>query len=237
MFEGVVSRTLASLRIRRWYPAAGHAPILLWRAGLGPLIGLLFAIASTTGRRTGHVRHNLITYREVEGRTFLTGLYGRRSHWYRNLQADPRVTLQTAWRRRPMRARPLTEDAELVEAHRLFRRRSPIFLRLYLWALGIKDDPSALLADKDRTMFVELIGTDEPTPPPVRTDLLWIWPAGLLMWLSLRLARRAIAGARCIRAGTARCRRSGLPWSGPHSGSATARSHSRSPRTCPRGSS
>ena len=186
MFEGLVRRTLASVRTRRWYPAAGHAPILLWRAGLGPVIGLLFAIVSTTGRTTGRVRHNLITCREVEGRTFLTGLYGRESHWYRNLQADPRVTLQTALRTRSMRARPLADDADVLDVHRLFRRRSPIFLRLYLWAVGVRDDPSGVVAYRDRTMFVELIPTDEPTPAPVRTDLVWIWPAGLLTWLSVR---------------------------------------------------
>lgn len=190
MPAGGVTRALASVRRENWYPRVGRAPILLWRAGLGPVIGLAFAIVSATGRKTGRPQHNLVTYRDLRGRTFLTGLYGRESDWYRNLQADPRVTLQTAWRTRAMLAYPLTDDVDLLEALDFLRRHAPIFVRLYLWSLGIGSDPADVLDKRDRTMFVELRETDEPTPPPVKVDLLWVWPLAAAAWLLVRRLRR-----------------------------------------------
>ena len=190
---GLAHRALASVRTRGWYPAAGYAPILLWRAGLGPILGLIFGIVSVRGRTTGLVRHNFVTYRQVAGRTFLLGLYGRRSHWYRNLVANPNVTLQAALSTRPMRARPLTEPADLHDAFVLLRARSPLVFRgFYLWALGIRDDPNEFVAGGERAALVELEPADAAAeaPEPVRTDLLWVWPLAAAAWLGWRLIRR-----------------------------------------------
>ena len=190
---GLAHRALAAVRTRRWYPAAGHAPILLWRAGLGPVLGLVFGIVSVRGRTTGRVRHNLVTYRRVDGRTFLLGLYGRRSHWYRNLLASSEVTFQTGLSTRPMRARPLTEPADLLDAFGLLRARSPLVFRgFYLWALGMRDDPSEFVANAERASLVELqpAPAEVNTPQPVRTDLLWVWPVAALAWFGWRRLRR-----------------------------------------------
>lgn len=191
---GLAHRALASVRTRGWYPAAGYAPILLWRAGLGPVLGLVFGIVSVRGRTTGLVRHNFVTYRRAAGRTFLLGLYGRRSHWYRNLVANPKVTFQTALSTRPMRARPLTEPADLHDAFTLLRARSPfVFRGFYLWALGIRDDPNAFVADSGRAALVELLEPAEDVtgaPEPIRADLLWVWPLAAAGWLGWRVIRR-----------------------------------------------
>lgn len=187
---GTVNRALAAVRTNRWYGPLGRSPILLWRAGLGPLMGLLFAVLTTRGRKTGRPYPNLITHREADGRRFVLGLYGRKSHWYRNLEAEPRVTFQTASGARSMLAYPLTDAPELVEAYRVLRGSSPIVFRFYLWSLGIADSEVDLLANHDRTMIVELRPTDAETPPPVRVDLLWVWPAALAGWLVWRRIRR-----------------------------------------------
>ena len=193
MGRGVVHRTLAGVRTRRWYPLAGYAPIVVWRAGLRLVIGLVFGVVSTRGRTSGETRHNLVTYRRAGGRTFLLGLYGRESHWYRNLSTDPRVTFQDALTTRPMLAQPLTDDAQLTDAYRLLRRGSPIVFRgFYLWALGIRDDAADLLAHRDRAALVELrpAGDVDASPPGVRQDLAWLWPVAALAWLAWRRLRR-----------------------------------------------
>ena len=160
-------------------------------------MGLVFGIVGTRGRRTGRTRHNLVTYRRVGGRVFLLGLYGRESHWYRNLTADPLVTFQDALSTRPMLARPLTDDADVADAHAVLRHGSPIVYRaFYLWALGIHDDPADLHAQRDRLALVELTpasGADDAergrAPRPVRMDLIWVWAIALLAWLLRRRAR------------------------------------------------
>ncbi len=191
--RGLLHDALASVRTRRWYPAAGYTPILLWRTGLRPVIGLLFGLVSTRGRVTRATRHHLVTYRRIDGRTFLLGLYGRRSHWYRNLATDPRVTFQTAFSTRPMLARPLTDDAELLDVYRLLRRRSPVIFRFfYLWALGIRDDDADVIARRDRVTLVELrpAASDTAAPDRVRSDLVWVWPLLAGAWLLWHGGRR-----------------------------------------------
>ena len=163
--------------------------MLLWRAGLGPVMGVVFSILSARGRKTGREHHNLVTHRSANGRTFLLGFYGRESHWYRNLQADPRVTLQTALATRSMRAHTLTDEAEYAEAHRLLRRS--VIFRFWLWSHGIANDEADLVANRERTVLIELRPTRDVTPAPVRVDLLWVWPVALGCWLAWRLLRRS----------------------------------------------
>ncbi len=166
-----------------------------------PVIGLLFGLVNSRGRASGQTRRNLVTYRRADGRTFLLGLYGRESHWYRNLTDDPQLTFQDAFSTRPMLAVPLTDDAALLDAYSLLRRRSPIVFRsFYLWALGIRDDAADLRAKRDRVTVVELRDASDAAapdaraghafPPPVRVDLLWVWPLIVALAWIVRRARR-----------------------------------------------
>ena len=187
MSGGAVGRGLASVRTYGWYPPIGRAPMLLWRAGFGPLMGIVFSIVSIRGRKTGNVHHNLVTHRSAGGRTFLLGFYGRGSHWYRNLQADPRITLQTALSTRSVRADALADEAEYADAYRLLRRS--LIFRYWLWSHGIANDEADFVAKRDRTVLIELRPTLDVTPDPVRVDLLWVWPALAAAWVAWRRLR------------------------------------------------
>jgi hypothetical protein len=46
---------------------------------------------TTTGRQTGEPRRIEIVFHHLDGRTWITGMPGRRS-WYANLADDPRLT-------------------------------------------------------------------------------------------------------------------------------------------------
>jgi|YNPBryunderm2012_1023409.scaffolds.fasta_scaffold42876_3 hypothetical protein len=81
--------------------AINRAPIMLYRLGLGPLIGRLVMIMSTTGRRSGLTRRTALEYHICGGLIYVMSGYGARPDWYQNMLADPRVTLQTRWRGAP----------------------------------------------------------------------------------------------------------------------------------------
>lgn len=166
------------------------SPILLYRLGLGWLVGRLFMILTTTGRKSGLPRHTAIEYHRLHGRKYVMNAYGMKSDWYRNVVADPRVTIQTADGVDHCRARRLTSDAELIEAYG-FVESSPAFRRL-IQRLGFEMSRDEFLARKDHWWLVTFDPTDDPTPPPLEADLRWVLPlaaAGVVGGLAMIRSR------------------------------------------------
>jgi deazaflavin-dependent oxidoreductase (nitroreductase family) len=95
---GIASRLLHT----RWFV---RAPITLYRAGLGCVLGDRMLLLTHRGRSSGEARHAVL---EVSDRpapdhiVVVSGL-GPRSQWYRNVLAEPRV-LVTMGRRQDARA-------------------------------------------------------------------------------------------------------------------------------------
>jgi deazaflavin-dependent oxidoreductase (nitroreductase family) len=173
-----------------WRRLFFRAPLWLWRLGLGPLIGDLFLILTTTGRKSGQPRPIALEYHRARGAIYVVSAFGERSNWYRNLLADPRVTVQTARATEAMRASHVIDDAELLEVYEVFKRRDPPLTHWYMRSLGIKDDPADILAKKDRMHVLRFDPIQEPTPPPLEVDLVWLWPVALITMLLIWLLNR-----------------------------------------------
>jgi deazaflavin-dependent oxidoreductase (nitroreductase family) len=201
-----VAAALERMRSQRWFALLARGPLLAFRLGLGPLVGRAFMVLTTTGRRTGRARHTMAFFHEIEGRKYVAGAYGQGSHWYRNLRADPRVTVQTARGRESMRARRVTDEGELARVVGLLARRPRG--ALYLASQGLASAPEDVVRDARRILLVALDPTGEPTPPGMPRDLVWMWPAALAVLAWLRTARARATGARPWRAGRrpGRCR-------------------------------
>ena len=178
------------------YPAGGWRkamfkwPIQLWRLGLGPLIGRYLMLITHTGRKSGQPRRTLVEYHEWQGRKYAPCAFGPRAQWYKNIAADPRVTIQTAAGAAPMLARRVTDPAELTGAVRHIQQRNPAMTNAYLATLGIQPDLSDLAARKERVYIITFDPTDEPTPPPLPADLAWLWLVAALLPLLLLRGRR-----------------------------------------------
>jgi deazaflavin-dependent oxidoreductase (nitroreductase family) len=96
-----------STRLQR---ALFRAPIWLYRAGLGGLLGRRFVFLTHTGRRSGRPRQvvlEVVGRHQQSGGYLVASGYGERSQWFRNILADPHVRYQVGWRRYAGRARPL----------------------------------------------------------------------------------------------------------------------------------
>ena len=102
-----------------------RAPVLLYRLGLGGLIGKSTLLLTTTGRRTGRARTTPVNYWETEGVLFVIAGGGTRADWYRNLVALPEVEIQVGRRRFRAIASPLTDMREKAHALWLFSQQSP----------------------------------------------------------------------------------------------------------------
>lgn len=183
---------------RGWHRLLFKAPINLWRLGLGPLIGHILMIITHKGRKSGLPRRTMVEYHKHDGTIYAPCAFGPRSDWYRNIAADPRVTVQTAVGTQSMIAARVTADKEILSVYALFRRRDPPLLKWYLHSLDIEDNQEDVLNNKDRIYWIRFDPTDEPTPPHLEVDLLWVWPIFFIslfaLWrlrsLKLLLSRR-----------------------------------------------
>ena len=71
------------------------APILLWRMGLGPVLGKHMLVLSTWGRKSMIPRHTMLSYYEHIGSFYVLSGWGEKSDWYQNITSNPAVTVQT----------------------------------------------------------------------------------------------------------------------------------------------
>ncbi|TQM13813.1 nitroreductase family deazaflavin-dependent oxidoreductase [Pseudonocardia kunmingensis] len=88
--------------------AVHRAPVLLFRLGLGGLLGPRFVLLHHVGRTTGRERRVVLEVVGREGEDYVVASgYGARAQWFRNVRAEPRVRFQVGWRRRTGRAEVL----------------------------------------------------------------------------------------------------------------------------------
>lgn len=171
------------------------APLLAWRLGLGRILGRRLMIMTSKGRKSGLSRRTAVEFYEHNGRKYVFSLRGTNTDWYRNLAADPHMTIQTAEGTEQVKARRVTENREVGEAYD-FLAAIPV-MKQWAAALGIPFSRESVIANKDRFILVSFDPTTDPTPPPLKPDLGWIWPAAegaaLLGWLVVRNARKRAA--------------------------------------------
>lgn len=67
---------------------------LAYRVGLGPVIGRIVLLLTTTGRKSGLARVTPLQYEIIDGQYYLASARGLRADWVRNIQANPAVTVR-----------------------------------------------------------------------------------------------------------------------------------------------
>jgi len=171
-------------------------PHILWRMGLGPLLGRRMLVLTTRGRRSGLPRYTLLEYGEVHGVYYLLSGWGDRADWVRNLQADPQATIQThagtfdACARRVLDMDEFRRQMAFILAH-----GGDAYFRPWLRSLDIEYDLDDLIAKRDRVHLIALEPTGgAPVLPTYRADLLWLWP---VLALAFVLAGRLLQRPRC----------------------------------------
>ena len=153
-------------------------PIVLYRLGLGPLIGKYILILSHFGRKTGKIRRTPLEYFQHHGRLFVMSGFGSRPDWYQNLLADPHAGLNIKNERVCVRARPPQGEAEWDEVI-AFLKSSPIAQISESGTLNHLEDPALRTAIQTWPVLT-FDPSEQPCPPPLEADLTWTWPLTLL---------------------------------------------------------
>jgi deazaflavin-dependent oxidoreductase (nitroreductase family) len=184
------SRT-AFRHANRWFMVPVH------RAGLSAWLGSPFTgcqlLLTTTGRKSGAQRDAPLGYLVAEGSAWVLAGYGPSTHWYRNLIADPSVTVLLPARQ------PFAARAEEVLDPAVRARIIPPLVRS-MGVPGSAIGANALTASDERILelvaWVPLIRLVPDGPPlaPGPDDpggTAWIWRQALAIAVSL-LTLRAI---------------------------------------------
>lgn len=170
-----------------WRKLAWRLPLIFYRLGLGLILRPLPMILLTThGRRTGSPRHVMVEHSFVEGKIYVVPGWGERTQWYRNIQADPHVTVQRRGQSFSAIASRVTDQSELSAVFDQVQRTSPMW-KPFLNSWGIEDNLEDFLSKRDRVVALRLDCTEDlPMLPPLPADLWWVWPLlavlGLLIW-------------------------------------------------------
>ncbi|WP_433229149.1 nitroreductase family deazaflavin-dependent oxidoreductase [Actinomadura formosensis] len=117
-------------------------PIRLYRMGLGPLLGRRIMLLTHTGRVSGRPRQVVIEVVQKDGHGYVAASgFGPRADWYRNVMANPEVTLQIAGKRIQATAAPIAtgEGAEIMAR---YAPRHPVAARQLCKLMGFAVDGS-----------------------------------------------------------------------------------------------
>jgi deazaflavin-dependent oxidoreductase (nitroreductase family) len=166
-----------------------NAPVYAWRFGLGPILGRFVMIITQINHKTGNPYKTWLEYFEINGLKYVANVFGIQSQWYRNILANPRVTIQTSDGTEQMVAVPVTQDDELVTIIEWFQARNPKFITNHFVDLGSQSNRKEILKHKNVLTFLRFDPTSEPTPRGLEVDLAWIWPL-ILIWMLITKPRR-----------------------------------------------
>lgn len=119
-------------------------PIYLFRAGLGGLLGSRFLLLNHIGRKSGLPRQavlEVVDYDQATDTYFVASGYGRSSQWFRNIQANPEVTIQVGRRKLAVTAE-IFEPEESGEMMVQYAQRHPRAARSLSRLIGYQVDGS-----------------------------------------------------------------------------------------------
>jgi len=115
----------------------------LYAAGLGPIIGKIILLLTTTGRKSGQKRITPLQYEEIDGKYFFGSARGTKSDWYRNIKADGRVEVRVKNRRFRGVAETITDPARIADFLETRLRRHPFMMGLLMHKVyGLPKRPS-----------------------------------------------------------------------------------------------
>lgn len=97
----------------------------LYAIGLGPFIGKIVLLLTTTGRRSGRRRVTPLQYEKVGEDYYLGAARGLQADWVRNIQADPQVEIRVGARRVRGSAEIVTDPARFADFLEMRLERHP----------------------------------------------------------------------------------------------------------------
>jgi len=127
---------------RGWRAILWRLPIWLYRLHLGWLLGKRFLLLNHTGRKSGLPRQavlEVIRHDPEANIYYVASGFGKKSHWFRNIQETPQVTIQIGYRKMNATARRLPHNAGEAELRR-YAKSHPQALKELSKIIGLPYD-------------------------------------------------------------------------------------------------
>jgi deazaflavin-dependent oxidoreductase (nitroreductase family) len=142
-------------------------PQVAYALGLGPLIGRLILLLTTTGRVTGKSRITPLQYEEIDGVFWVGATLGLKSDWVRNILADPQVEVRVKSNRFKGFAEVFTDLDKIVEFLEIRLQNHPRMVGAMLKAGGIPSNPPRAELENYGAQFVVVAihPIDSEAPP------------------------------------------------------------------------
>ncbi len=105
---------------------------LLYAVGLGPVIGKIILLLTTTGRKSGLKRITPLQYEEIDGNYYLGSARGTKSDWYRNILSDRRVEVRVKGLSFPGIAEPVSDPDRIADFLETRLQRHPFMMGLLM---------------------------------------------------------------------------------------------------------
>lgn len=116
---------------------------MLYAIGLGPVVGKIILLLTTTGRKTGLKRITPLQYEEIDGKYYLGSARGLKADWVGNIQANPQVGVRVKSLRFQGQAEIVTEPGRLADFVEIRLQRHPFMIGLIMQtAHGLPKHPS-----------------------------------------------------------------------------------------------
>ena len=127
---------------RSFYKRSKIGPMTAYRLGLGPLIGRVVLLLTTTGRKTGLARVTPLQYEIINGDYHIGAALGLKSDWVRNLINDPQVQFRVKNERFTGRAEVISELSETVDFIEYRLKEHPRMIGMIMRLDGLGPRPS-----------------------------------------------------------------------------------------------
>jgi deazaflavin-dependent oxidoreductase (nitroreductase family) len=105
---------------------------VLYALGLGPIVGKIVLLLTTTGRKSGKLRVTPLQYEEIDGAYCLGAARGLQADWVRNIQANPKVEVRVKARHFRGTAEIITDLAQIADFLEVRLKRHPQMIGLMM---------------------------------------------------------------------------------------------------------
>lgn len=116
---------------------------MLYALGLGPLVGKIILLLTTTGRKTGLKHVTPLQYEVIDGKYYLGAARGLKADWVRNIQTNPQVEVRVKSANFQGQAEVVTDPRRIADFVEVRLQRHPLIIGLIMQkAHGLSKHPS-----------------------------------------------------------------------------------------------